>query len=81
MGENLVMRLLNRKKQLVSLTDLKMPSKMRMRFMDYSLASPAGIIIFTGPTGCGKTTTLYSCISQIRSDEVKIITVERNNFV
>lgn len=76
MGENLVMRLLNRKKQLMSLMDLKMPSSMMVNFIDYSLSSPAGIIIFTGPTGCGKTTTLYSCISHVRSDETKIITVE-----
>ncbi len=75
-GENVVMRLLNRQKTPMALMDMKMPSEMLINFIDYSLSSPAGIILFTGPTGCGKTTTLYACISHVRNDEVKIITVE-----
>lgn len=75
-GENIVMRLLNRQKTPMALMDMKMPSQMLIDFIDYSLSSPAGVILFTGPTGCGKTTTLYACISHVRNDEVKIITVE-----
>lgn len=75
-GENVVMRLLNRQRTPMSLMDMKMPRDMLVNFIDYSLGSPAGIILFTGPTGCGKTTTLYACISHIRSDELKVITVE-----
>lgn len=75
-GENVVLRLLNRQKTPMALMDMKMPSQMLLNFIDYSLGTPAGIILFTGPTGCGKTTTLYACISHVRNDEVKVITVE-----
>ena len=75
-GENLVLRLINRQKTPMSLMDMKLPPQMLADFIDFSLGSPAGVILFAGPTGCGKTTTLYACIAHLRNDEVKVITAE-----
>lgn len=74
-GENIVMRLLDKAKSLVPLVDLG--------FSDYNIAvlkrmikRPEGIIIVTGPTGSGKTTTLYSVLSYINAIDTNIMTLE-----
>jgi general secretion pathway protein E len=74
-GESVVMRLLDREAvvfdfQRLGFDDAFMPQFSRV------LAQPHGILLVTGPTGSGKTTTLYTALSQLNTDKVKIITVE-----
>ncbi len=74
-GESVVMRLLDRGGRPVALQDLGMDSKLLEEFQH--LASRAhGIVLVTGPTGCGKTTTLYAAMSLHTATAEKIITVE-----
>jgi len=74
-GESVVMRLLNRKAKLLSLDGLGMPTEMLTRFRRL-LQRTNGMVLVTGPTGSGKTTTLYAALAEINSTEKKIITVE-----
>lgn len=74
-GENIVLRLLDKKKGLVSLSKLGF-SEHNERLLKKLLKRPEGIIIVTGPTGSGKTTTLYSILSFINSMDVNIMTLE-----
>jgi MSHA biogenesis protein MshE len=74
-GESVVMRLLNRKAGLLSLDSLGMPAEMLVRFR-HTLKRSNGMVLVTGPTGSGKTTTLYAALAEINSVEKKIITVE-----
>ena len=74
-GESVVMRLLNRKAKLLSMDGLGMPTEMLARFQRL-LQRTNGMILVTGPTGSGKTTTLYAALGEINSTEKKIITVE-----
>ena len=74
-GENFVLRLLDKTKSLVPLEQLGF-SEHTTRVLKKSLKRPEGIIIVTGPTGSGKTTTLYSVLSYINSMEVNIMTLE-----
>jgi MSHA biogenesis protein MshE len=74
-GESVVMRLLNRKAGLLSLDHLGMPADMLTRFR-HVLQRSNGMVLVTGPTGSGKTTTLYAALAEINSVEKKIITVE-----
>ena len=74
-GESVVMRLLNRKAGLLSLDGLGMPADMLKRFRQ-ALQRTNGMVLVTGPTGSGKTTTLYAALAEINSVEKKIITVE-----
>jgi general secretion pathway protein E/type IV pilus assembly protein PilB len=74
-GENIVMRLLDKKKSLVPLEKLGF-SDHNVRLLKKLLKRPEGIIIVTGPTGSGKTTTLYSVLSYINSIDVNIMTLE-----
>ena len=74
-GESVVMRLLNRQGGLLGLDRLGMPPDMVARFRAI-LARASGMVLVTGPTGSGKTTTLYAAISELNTPEVKIITVE-----
>jgi len=74
-GESVVMRLLNRQSALLGLDRLGMPPNMVVRFRAI-LARASGMVLVTGPTGSGKTTTLYAAISELNTPEVKIITVE-----
>ena len=74
-GESVVMRLLNRKAGLLSLDGLGMPADMLTRFR-HVLKRSNGMVLVTGPTGSGKTTTLYAALAEINSVEKKIITVE-----
>lgn len=74
-GECVVMRLLNQNASHVNLDSLGMPVETQMAFMQ-ALERPQGMILVTGPTGSGKTTTLYSALTRLNSTEIKIITVE-----
>ena len=74
-GESVVMRLLNKDQGMMELTDLGMPLETHRRFSEL-LQAPYGIILVTGPTGSGKSTTLYSALNQIYTPAKKIITVE-----
>jgi MSHA biogenesis protein MshE len=74
-GESVVMRLLNRKASLLSLDHLGMPPDMLARFRQL-IQRTNGMVLVTGPTGSGKTTTLYAALSEIATVEKKVITVE-----
>jgi type IV pilus assembly protein PilB len=74
-GEKVVMRLLRKTAKIPSLTDLGLRGKALKNFEDAILV-PQGIIIVCGPTGSGKTTTLYSALSKVNAVRVNIITIE-----
>lgn len=74
-GENIVMRLLDKAKSLVPLGDLGF-SEHNIALLKKLLRRPEGIIVVTGPTGSGKTTTLYSVLSYINEISVNIMTLE-----
>ncbi|MEQ1790201.1 MAG: ATPase, T2SS/T4P/T4SS family [Rickettsiales bacterium] len=74
-GENIVMRLLDKEKSLVPLEDLGFTDN-NVALLKKLLKRPEGIIIVTGPTGSGKTTTLYSILSYINDIETNIMTLE-----
>jgi len=74
-GESIVMRILNPKSIHVKLEDMGIEPKLYEIFMR-EIKKPNGLILLTGPTGSGKTTTLYSFLQRIYSEEIKIITIE-----
>lgn len=74
-GESIVMRILNPKSIRVKLEDMGIEPKLYDVFMK-EIKKPNGLILLTGPTGSGKTTTLYSFLQKIYSTEIKIITIE-----
>ncbi len=74
-GESIVMRLLGRASLPLELDSLGLP-KIALQKLGKALDRPHGIILLTGPTGSGKTTTLYSAMNALRGPEVKILTVE-----
>lgn len=74
-GEGVVMRLLDPKATQVKFEDLGIEPKL-FEILDKEIKKPHGLILITGPTGSGKTTTLYSFLRRIYSSEIKIITVE-----
>jgi len=74
-GESVVLRLLNRRATMQSLDSLGMPAQMLERFREI-IHRTAGMVLVTGPTGSGKTTTLYSALSEVNTPERKIVTVE-----
>ncbi|MBI4125021.1 MAG: type II secretion system ATPase GspE [Deltaproteobacteria bacterium] len=74
-GESIVMRLLDKSSVLLDIETLGFIGK-NLEYINDVIHRPHGIILVTGPTGSGKTTTLYSALSKINSDELKIITVE-----
>lgn len=74
-GESVVMRLLDRGNVILSLEKLGFPSG-TLELFDELITKPYGMILVTGPTGSGKTTTLYAALQKINSREKKIITVE-----
>jgi general secretion pathway protein E/type IV pilus assembly protein PilB len=74
-GEGVVLRVLSKTAVLMSLEDLGMPAGVNERWASL-INRPHGIVLVTGPTGSGKSTTLYASLNSIVSDEVKVITVE-----
>jgi len=74
-GESVVMRILDRCLIMLSLEEIGFPKRVYQQWLDL-ITMPHGIILVTGPTGSGKTTTLYGSLNKIKSEEQKIITVE-----
>ncbi len=74
-GEAAVMRLLNQGAGMRRLDSIGMPEAMLKRFREV-LGRSAGMVLVTGPTGSGKTTTLYAALAEINATELKVITVE-----
>ena len=74
-GERIVMRLLDKENILLELTDLGF-DKAQLATMEHLITRPNGIVLVTGPTGSGKTTTLYACLNKVNQPDVNILTVE-----
>ncbi len=74
-GERIVMRILNKSSVMLELTDLGFAPD-RLDLMHDLINRPEGIILVTGPTGSGKTTTLYACLNKINSPDINILTAE-----
>jgi type II secretory ATPase GspE/PulE/Tfp pilus assembly ATPase PilB-like protein len=74
-GENIVLRVLDREKSIISLDRMNFPKEI-VEKLNLMLARPEGILIVTGPTGSGKTTTLYSLLAQRNDETVNIMTLE-----
>jgi len=74
-GEKVVMRLLKKTGAVPTLPELGLRAK-ALKNLDENIARPHGIILVTGPTGSGKTTTLYSILSKLNSTKVNIVTLE-----
>ena len=74
-GENIVLRILDRQKAIISLDQMRLPKPVLAK-LNLMLARPEGILVITGPTGSGKTTTLYSLLSQVSVEGVNIMTLE-----
>lgn len=74
-GESIVMRLLNQSGGILNLDKIGMPKEMLKRFRAI-IQRPNGLVLVTGPTGSGKTTTLYGALSELNKEDSKLITVE-----
>jgi type II secretory ATPase GspE/PulE/Tfp pilus assembly ATPase PilB-like protein len=74
-GENIVLRVLDREKSIISLDRMNLAKEALVK-LNLMLARPEGILIVTGPTGSGKTTTLYSLLAQVNDETVNIMTLE-----
>ncbi len=74
-GEGVVLRLLDKGRMVFNLKNVGMPDAMAKTFHEL-IAMPHGIVLVTGPTGSGKTSTLYSALNEIKDPSIKIITVE-----
>jgi type IV pilus assembly protein PilB len=74
-GEKVVMRLLDKSRRAPTLTELGLSDAMRAQ-LEAIVHMPTGALLVTGPTGSGKSTTLYGCLASINRPEINIITVE-----
>jgi len=74
-GENLVLRILDRQKGIVALDQLGL-DEATLNMLMTIIAKPEGIVLVTGPTGSGKTTTLYSVLNHVNTEAVNIMTLE-----
>jgi len=74
-GEAVVMRLLDKSKKAPTLTELGLSDDMRVK-MEEIIRRPTGAVLATGPTGSGKSTTLYAALTEINNPSINIITVE-----
>jgi len=74
-GESIVMRLLDHSQGLLNLEKLGIPDELLTRFKNH-IKNPHGLVLVTGPTGSGKTTTLYAALSEVNKADTKIITAE-----
>ena len=75
-GEKIVLRLLNNRETLLNIDELNMAPRMLQRYLEDALEAPSGVIIITGPTGSGKTTTLYASVNHLNNARTSIITAE-----
>lgn len=74
-GESLVMRILDQQRILLKLHELGFEGK-NLEIFERTIHSPFGIVLITGPTGSGKTTTLYAALNEVKSIENKVMTIE-----
>jgi type IV pilus assembly protein PilB len=74
-GEKVVMRLLDKSKKAPTLAELGLSDEMREQ-LSRIIDRPTGALLVTGPTGSGKSTTLFACLNQVSRPEINIITVE-----
>lgn len=74
-GESCVIRLINKKSSIKSISELDLPPK-QMGILRSALDKKSGLILVTGPTGSGKTSTLYACLSDVNRVDVSIVTIE-----
>ena len=74
-GESVVLRVLDRAAVNLEIKSLGLPKPVE-DYVSAAIQQPNGIFVVTGPTGCGKTTTLYSCLRAVNSIESKLLTVE-----
>lgn len=74
-GEKIVMRIIDKSKKIASLDELGIEWHNKM-LLEKAISMPNGIILTSGPTGSGKSTTLYSCLSQLNKPDVNIMTLE-----
>ncbi len=75
-GEKVVFRLLKQKRELLDIHTIGMAPNMLAKFMEEAVYQPSGVLLVTGPTGSGKTSTVYSCINHIKNPQISIITAE-----
>jgi type IV pilus assembly protein PilB len=75
-GEKIVMRLLRQQATLLNIEDVGIAPRLYERFRYQVLDRPSGVLMVTGPTGSGKTTTVYSCINYLNSPSTSIVTAE-----
>ncbi|MBP9779695.1 type II/IV secretion system protein [Candidatus Gracilibacteria bacterium] len=74
-GEKIVMRIVDKSKKIPSLADLGIDGRNKV-LLEKAIALPNGIILTSGPTGSGKSTTLYACLSTLNAPDVNIMTLE-----
>lgn len=74
-GENFVLRILDQQKSIVPITELGL-NESSLRMLNLMMARPTGLLLVTGPTGSGKTTTLYSFLNHMNKESVNIMTLE-----
>ena len=74
-GEKAVIRILNKEEAFLSLEQLGLNQK-NLKILANFIRRPQGMVLITGPTGSGKTSTLYACMKEMKSEEVNIISVE-----
>jgi type IV pilus assembly protein PilB len=74
-GEGVIMRLLDKSREAPTMTDIGLPNELQMA-LEEVVHRPTGALLVTGPTGSGKSTTLYAALADIRRPEINIVTVE-----
>ena len=75
-GQKIVMRVLHRKAVRIDIRETGMAPRVMERFLEEALDVPSGVILITGPTGSGKTTTLYGAVNYLNNEETSIVTAE-----
>jgi len=75
-GEKIVLRLLNKKETIPDVSQIGMAPRMLDQFVADCLDTPSGVMIITGPTGSGKTSTLYGCLGHLNNINTSIVTAE-----